>query len=102
MPKMLSIYSRCEFFSFANSRYVTRGHSFKLLAHHSRIDLRKNFFSERIVSVWNGLSASDKDFNNLHSFCSCIMKADLSKYLVLQLFLSFMYYGICNLLALIP
>jgi hypothetical protein len=38
-------------------------------------------FSECIVSVWNGLSATDKDFNSLRSFRSCIMKADLSKYL---------------------
>ena len=72
-----------DFFTFANSRYDTRGHSFKLLAHHSRIDLRKNFFSERIVPVWNGLSATDNDFNSLRSFRSCIMKADLSKYLAL-------------------
>ena len=60
-----------------------RGHSYKLLAHHSRIDLRKNFFSERIVPVWNGLYATDKDFNSLRSVRSCIVKADLSKYLVL-------------------
>ena len=63
-----------NFFTFANSRYDTRGHSFKLLGHHSRIDLRKNFFSERIVPVWNGLSATDNDFNSLRSFRSCIVK----------------------------
>jgi hypothetical protein len=33
-----------DFFTFANSRYDTRGHRFKLLAHHNRINLRKNFF----------------------------------------------------------
>jgi hypothetical protein len=71
------------FFTFTNSRDDTRGHSFKLLAHHSRIDLHMNFFSERIVLIRNGLPATDKDLNNLRSFRSCIMKADLSNYFML-------------------
>jgi hypothetical protein len=72
-----------DYFTFANSRYDTRGHRFKLFAHHNRVYLRKNFFAERVVPVWNDLPVTDADFNSLHSFCNCIMKADLNKHLAL-------------------
>ena len=34
---------------------ATRGHSFKLYKHQSRLNLRKHFFSQRVVDVWNSL-----------------------------------------------
>ena len=33
----------------------TRGHKFKVKKHHSRLNLRKNFFTHRIVNDWNSL-----------------------------------------------
>ena len=33
----------------------TPGHSRRLVKSRSRLELRKQFFSERVVSVWNGL-----------------------------------------------
>ena len=33
----------------------TRGHSLKLMKHRSHLDLRKYFFSERVVNRWNEL-----------------------------------------------
>ena len=34
---------------------ATRGHSFKLYKHQSRLNLRKHFLSQRVVDVWNSL-----------------------------------------------
>ena len=34
---------------------ATRGHSFKLYKHQSHLNLRKHFFSQRVVDVWNSL-----------------------------------------------
>ena len=38
-----------------NQSLRTRGHSLKLLKHHCAKDLRKYFFSERVINVWNSL-----------------------------------------------
>ena len=33
----------------------TRGHRYKLIKSRSRLELRRNFFSQRIVNIWNEL-----------------------------------------------
>jgi hypothetical protein len=43
-----------DFFTLAPCSY-TRGHSRKLLKSHCRLDVRKYFFSERVIDLWNGL-----------------------------------------------
>ncbi|PIK40492.1 hypothetical protein BSL78_22653 [Apostichopus japonicus] len=43
-----------DFFMFANSS-CTRGHCLKLQKSHSRINIRHNFFSNRVVNEWNSL-----------------------------------------------
>ena len=46
-----------QFFTRASSSYYTRGHCHKLVLNYSRADVRKYFFSERIVKQWNSLAA---------------------------------------------
>jgi len=35
--------------------YQTRGHSLKIAKQRTRLDLRKHFFSQRVVNEWNNL-----------------------------------------------
>ena len=47
---------KCEkFFHLYNSEHNTRGHRLKLATTRSRLELRRNFFSQRVVSHWNKL-----------------------------------------------
>jgi len=75
-----------EFFTLANSvnaNISTRGHMYKLFQHHSRIDARKYFFTERVVRVWNGLPAEQRHFSSLIQFKNFINSVDLSIYVSL-------------------
>lgn len=55
MFKGYSDISPLQFFEMAPA-VNTRGHSMKLQKKYSNLDLRKYFFSERVVRYWNGLS----------------------------------------------
>ena len=46
----------------------TRGHKAKLRMHYSRLDMRKHFFSERVVMRWNGLSVQAIEAESINSF----------------------------------
>jgi len=35
-----------------------QGNRFKIVINHSRVDARKNFFSERVAGAWNSFSLS--------------------------------------------
>ena len=50
----------------------TRGHPFKLQVKRSRLDIRKRFFSNRVVPSWNGLSAEAVEAPNVNKFKALI------------------------------
>ena len=71
-----------EFFTLCPST-VTRGHQFKLFLPRASCDVRKYFFSSRVVHVWNDLPITtnfesirafvrDIDSLNLLSYCRCL------------------------------
>ena len=56
MIKGLNKADYTRFFTLeANNR--TRGHRFKIVKNRTRLEIRKNFFSQRIVNEWNALPA---------------------------------------------
>ena len=56
-----------EFFDYdVDSR--TRGHGYKIRCFHSRLDIRKHFFTSRVIPVWNSLPRSCVDAANVSSF----------------------------------
>jgi hypothetical protein len=72
-------------FTLTNSLYSTstRGHAYKLYPHNSRIDLRKHFFSERVITPWNNLPATADHFRTLSSFKRFLNSTDLTTYVSL-------------------
>jgi len=58
---------------------VNRGHQYKIYVNHSRC-VRKYFFAERVVGLWNILS-TDTDFGTLKRFKLSIKSTDFKKFL---------------------
>jgi len=58
-----------DMFAF-NDYTATRGHSYKLYAKISGINVRHNIFWNCVVNVWNRLPASDIYFKKFKSFKS--------------------------------
>jgi len=50
---------------------VTRGHKYKLYKSHNNLSIQANFFTERVISVWNDLPAS-VNFSSFLAFKRCI------------------------------
>ena len=68
-----------EFFCHNTCSY-TRGHPFKLFKKRPVSSTMENFFSDRVVNVWNALPAADVDFMFLARFHHSISKVDLSDF----------------------
>ena len=70
-----------ELFTVHKTNYDTRGHAHKLLQGHCRTDVRKHFFTERVVKIWNSLPAEEANFCNVKVFSNFLDKLDLHNYL---------------------
>jgi len=57
-----------QLMSADGDRTVTRGNPFKLSVNYCGTNTRKNFFSERVVKVWNSLPPSIVNFASLARF----------------------------------
>jgi len=50
------------------------------MARHSRVDVRKYFFGNRIVNIWNSLPPTADDFACIRKLKRFIERIDLSRY----------------------
>jgi len=69
--KIVTVKKRIEtknFFTFHVGKYNTRGHCYKLETKRSRLELRQNFFSQRVVVHWNKLPESVVTAESVNAF----------------------------------
>ena len=59
---------REQFFQLADSKYGLRGHSLKIRKDRPNLDIRKHFFSQRVVNTWNKLPQHVVDTPSVNSF----------------------------------
>jgi len=57
-----------QFFQLADNEHGLRGHTMKIRKLRSSLDIRKYFFSQRIVNCWNGLPQQVVDATSINSF----------------------------------
>ena len=57
-----------QFFQVADDHYSLRGHMMKLSNKRSRLEIRKHFFSQRIINRWNSLPANVVNAKTVNSF----------------------------------
>lgn len=67
-----------HFFEIAvtDRSHTTRGHSLKIIKGGCKYDIRKKFFSQRVVNAWNGLSQYVVDAVTVNSFKNRLDKFD--------------------------
>ena len=60
----------------------TRGLKYKLFKNRGDVNTRKNFFSIRIVNIWNSLPSDIVDFSSLTAFTRTIELVDFSEFIL--------------------
>ena len=94
---VLTDMNQSDFFTFADRTHSTRGHAYKLLPSHCRVDVPKCFFTERILKPWNSLPADSTEmvqfstaelyhFSSLFVFKRFIFSVDLSEFVTCYLY----------------
>ena len=68
--KMFKSKDRIEINNFfeIQSSNKTRGHNCRIVKHRSHLDIRKYFFSQRVVNTWNNLPQNVVDADSVSSF----------------------------------
>jgi len=66
-----------------NANINTRGHRYTFFPHHSSIDVRYYVFTERVVHLWNDLSAEQRHFSSSILLKKFINSFNLSIYVSL-------------------
>ena len=69
-----------DFLKYSNSSSI-RGNETRLLVQGSRLKIREDFFSNRVVKVWNSLDQNVVSSKTLYSFRSKLDKYNLSAFL---------------------
>ena len=67
-----------DFISF--NANVTRGHAFKVNVMYSRLNLRKYFFINRTIPLWNSLPANIAEIGSLATFKNELETFDFTAY----------------------
>ena len=57
-----------DFFAYSHTGYDLRGHCYKLKTQRSRLELRRNFFSQRVVASWNRLPSHVVEASSVNTF----------------------------------
>ena len=65
---------REQFFQLADNSHGLRGHSLKLKKERSRLEIRRCFFSQRIVNDWNSLPQHVVEATSVNSFKNALDK----------------------------
>ena len=86
LPNLISllyVLPLTKFFEL-NTDNITRGHSFKLVKHRGNCEVRRHFFSERVVNRWNMLDQDIISAKTVNGFKS---KLELERKRKMGLFL---------------
>ena len=51
-----------------STQSVTRGHNLKLVKNRSRLNIRANFFSQKVVNLWNNLTNDTVNSYSINTF----------------------------------
>jgi len=60
---------------------IVGGHPYKLYKKRCNSNVRKNYFSNKVINAWNSLPLT-VDFSTLHSFKRSIVQVDFTNFLV--------------------
>ena len=57
-----------QLFKFRVNDHDLRGHDFKVYKQHNRLNIRKHFFSQRVIDSWNQLPSTVVDDTSVNAF----------------------------------